>query len=428
MRSTMLLLLLSSLLVLSACGEDAAEAGKGGEDNGLEQTLEELGKADSFFRPTEHGELMFDAANEGSLTENAQFHAWSFALTEEAEFTLRTDVSANLDTVMYLYYREDDSQRWGRYIKKNDDHQKNIWSQISQTGKKGEYRVIVKGFKSALRGSFSVAGECSGAGCPEVGGIVTNDKCDPSDFASWPESQPAMCAGSIHQIFTTPLTAVGSGGARVTERCDLDVGINVAVELYVAYWEDFYGSFEEFTGEEDGEVYVNTQQFGSKGYMVSVDIGADEDTVHFLFDGESNLLMYFHDEQSPTLELFCDDSNANNIDEDCAARALYDLPHRIESEKSNSGETSKDSAANDLHVNVAPAVALFLEETGVDEGATITFEEVTWDTGFGDISGRVRLSAEGNDITYHIGDGGGDPVAVFREQGGETTFLCRSLL
>jgi hypothetical protein len=37
-------------------------------------------------------------------------------------------VTANLDTVMYLYRRDEGETTWGRYLKRNDDHKRNIWS------------------------------------------------------------------------------------------------------------------------------------------------------------------------------------------------------------------------------------------------------------------------------------------------------------
>jgi hypothetical protein len=86
-----LLLALSSSTV--ACVADT----KGGEENPLVD-----GKADSFYSPTPHGQLAFGAPNKATITAAEKFHAWTFTLRGDAKLSIKTEVSTNLDTVMYL--------------------------------------------------------------------------------------------------------------------------------------------------------------------------------------------------------------------------------------------------------------------------------------------------------------------------------------
>lgn len=78
---------------------DAPTEGKGGEDN---EPVD--GKADSFFNPTDHGDLTFGVPAQATFTDDEQFHAWTFSLSAAADVSLSSpNVTSNLDTVMYLY-------------------------------------------------------------------------------------------------------------------------------------------------------------------------------------------------------------------------------------------------------------------------------------------------------------------------------------
>ena len=56
--------------------------------------------------------------------------------------------------------------------------------------KPGLYRIMVKGHKDILRGSFSVLGECSGAGCPD---LVTPDPLTAEQEAKIVDAFDSIC-------------------------------------------------------------------------------------------------------------------------------------------------------------------------------------------------------------------------------------------
>ena len=138
------------------------EDGKGAEEAPF--TLD--GKTDTFRKPTEHGTLsLLSQPSAAEFNDDELFHSWTFELTEPATISLRTDIEKNVDTVMYLYRRTSPTANWGRYIKKNDDHEGNLFSQIDRQASAGLYRVKVKAYKLSIRGDFTLTADCSGAGC-----------------------------------------------------------------------------------------------------------------------------------------------------------------------------------------------------------------------------------------------------------------------
>ncbi len=135
---------------------------KGPEDNAPGAD----GKADLFFAPTEHGTLSFAELNDATIKDHALFHAWDFTLSDDATVILTTHTTKVLDTVAYLYRRDPGTSSWGHYIAKNDDYMRTVESRVAKDLPAGEYRLLVKPYKSEARGSFSVSGECRGTGCP----------------------------------------------------------------------------------------------------------------------------------------------------------------------------------------------------------------------------------------------------------------------
>jgi len=152
-------------LFFALAGCSGADSGKGEES-----ADPDMGSADSFFSPTVHGDMDFFQENAATFDGESFYHAWDFTLTGLTEVSLRV-VPPNdaFDTVMYLYRRDPGTSSWGRYLKKNDDYEENLWSRIDSELDEGEYRLVVKGYKKKLRGSFTVKAICTGPGCPGGG-------------------------------------------------------------------------------------------------------------------------------------------------------------------------------------------------------------------------------------------------------------------
>ena len=95
-------LLAGFILGFAGCsGDDTASSGS--DSKGDEENAPIDGKADSFFNPTEHGDLTFGVPAQGTFTDDEHFHAWTFTLTGDADVTLSSpNVTPNLDTVVYL--------------------------------------------------------------------------------------------------------------------------------------------------------------------------------------------------------------------------------------------------------------------------------------------------------------------------------------
>lgn len=147
-------------ITLAACTDD-----KGPEEE-LE-LIDEEGKEDSLRKPTDHGDIAFDAAAHSALTEVERHHAWTFTLHGDADLTMTTSYSVlgqrRTDTVLYLY--KWGPTGWGSYVARNDDHASTTYSQLIRRLGAGRYRMIVKGHAEATRGKFKLTAGCRGAGC-----------------------------------------------------------------------------------------------------------------------------------------------------------------------------------------------------------------------------------------------------------------------
>ncbi|MDF1566051.1 MAG: hypothetical protein P1V51_23660 [Deltaproteobacteria bacterium] len=157
-----------TLVILAAgCGGSGAEKG---EETPMPQAD---GKSDTWWAPTLHGELRWGAEDRGTFDGAAgqhKFHAWDFTLSGAAEVTLTTaPVDPNVDTVAYLYRWDPAAESWGSYLARNDDHGGSIGSQIARGLDAGGYRLVVKGYKDSVEGTFTLLGTCAGAGCPAAG-------------------------------------------------------------------------------------------------------------------------------------------------------------------------------------------------------------------------------------------------------------------
>ena len=414
-----LTLCVTFLFALTACGETSTPS----TDKGAEE--EELvgGKQDSFFKPTEHGQLVYGLPNEASIDDDARFHSWEFALTGPATVGIQTNVSKNLDTVMYLYRRDTPDEAWGRFVQKNDDWKGNIWSRIElDADDAGLYRVVVKPFKKALRGTFTVTAECAGDGCQTHG-----DECD-GEFAVPPDqtSYGHACAAKVVEILGEPATA--GGGLSIgfhAERCDLPSIERQAADFYRGYWDDIFG-FDDLGDGDDVFLNLGTTEHGDKGTTVSIDAGGDEDTLIFVFDGDDQLVMYYHDEQSPTSAWFCADGAEDDDaepSEDCVAATLYGVPHS-DSEKIQ-GSTTPGDAKADLGSPAWAGIAQLAADLGLGDDATVTYEGRSWESEHSEAGAMITASRDGASITYLVSDRFGEIAVPLRiDADGTTKFIC----
>ncbi len=152
------LLFLMSISLLSCAADD-----KGPE----EDAPSDGGKEDSFAKPTDHGKLLFAAPQSATLAGSANYHTWTFSLTGTASihaFTSRIPHDKSLDTVLYVY-KKTTAGTWGSYIARDDDGGAGTLSSLTKSLGAGDYRVLVKGHDSTVKGPFGVEVDCTGAGC-----------------------------------------------------------------------------------------------------------------------------------------------------------------------------------------------------------------------------------------------------------------------
>lgn len=416
-RQRLLFLLLIVALAWTGCAETDTGNEKGAED----EALSDAGKADSFYRPTEHGALNFGIPSQGEMTKDDHFHSWTFELTDVADFSIKTQVSKNLDTVLYLYYRTDANSSWGKYISKNDDFEGNIWSQISKKGQAGQYRIIVKPFKSALQGTFSVEATCTGAGCG-----APNTTCEPTstDFTSPSETGfAASCAGDMRDILSTPVTGEDSFAILLEKRCELAAPARKAAELYYDYWNGLIG-WEDFV-YGDGTMYITVKKHGDAGTLVDINVGGDEDTVLFLFDAQDELVMYYHDEQSPSAYFFCKDAaetDAAEPDYDCLIQGLYNTPHSFADETQTKGQTSPANAEADLGPRGKYAMDAFVAAEGLGVDDAVDFTMSSWGADYG--GALVTFTVGATTATYDVVQSSNQFLVTLRTDEKGTQFVC----
>ena len=149
----------AATMLTFGCGS----SGKAPEDNAPED-----GKLDSFFSPTLHGTIALGEGDEGRLSDEEQFHAWDFELSGSEDVTLYTGETASgdfVDTVLYLY-RRDENGSFGSYLARNDDRDEMYyWSWLHLNLDAGSYRIVVKGHRDSEQGVFGLYSVCDGAGC-----------------------------------------------------------------------------------------------------------------------------------------------------------------------------------------------------------------------------------------------------------------------
>lgn len=327
-------------LAFAGCADTAA-------DKGAEDALPVDGAADSFRSPTEHGNLPFGVAATASLSSDERFHAWEFSLAGDAslDIVVGSD-NPNLDTVAYLYRRDNEDENWGRYIARNDDSSDTeLTSRINGERVAGLYRIIVKGFKAQHVGPFSVRAECSGQ-CG--GGPSTIELPEITGYG-------ADCAYQLQDVFrATDFRATGFNV--VLEDVDsLDANVRIAVGLYV---NDFGDEFADYD-VEDLDVTV---QRADTGEIVSVEIpGGDEATIYYVFD-EVGLIAHYWSNQSPIVEFYCNE-DPNSSDPEPEAECVSTLIFQEGSESTTENYTYVVDGTNDLPEQVNAAAEYFLHTT-----------------------------------------------------------------
>ena len=418
----------ATALLVSACGSESSSnptQGKGAEDDELID-----GKMDSFYTPTMHGDLAFGTPNTATITSDERFHAWTFTLSGEASVELRTEVTNNLDTVMYLYRRADGASSWGSYIAKNDDHGGNIWSQISKTLDGGEYRVVVKAFKAAMLGPFAVQGTCAGDGCPEQAACSS----DPYPMRALTGYAPS-CAGKLHDVLTTPVTSQQSRSVAVGD-CSFGPQIKKAVDYYREYWDDMMG-WADFADCGDDQqcldevmLDVGLTELGSGGALADVDIGGDESAMTFVFDAGGDLLMYYQHNQSPDMGWACADAGEPSADQpgdDCAAMTLAGVPHKPSGVTSKTGETSVDTAEADIGAPAKAALVEFASQQQLDGAEIVQYSLSSWKS-ISDYDGvAVELTHGSVSAAYDVVSSDYGGTIVMQHDADGASFLCKDL-
>lgn len=413
-----MVLRLAAIATLLATTTFGCVADKGDEENPLGGD----GKADSFYKPTEHGELVFGAPNRAEITEAEKFHAWTFTLTGDAKVSIKTDVSKNLDTVMYLYRRDAGSTgSFGSYVAKNDDHDGEIWSQIDLEGKAGEYRVLVKAFKSGQLGTFSVVGSCDGAGCP---GPAT---CAADDFGTLPDYATTMsvsCATELVDSFTTRGGAENQVTVTESQVCTLDGLAKQSADLYRAYWQDIEGWDTFKNGETDISLDVATTKRGALT-EVFVDSPFDEDAMSFTYGANGRLLTLFQDNESPDERAFCDETGSVKAPgEGCIGLMRSALIHSATEKTGTATSSCTASTTSGLPPLVGDPLCDFTGRFGIAETTSLSLTYRTWQSDGGLLGGEVKVTGGGKTATYVLGTTFQDTTEIFSMESGTTVDLA----
>lgn len=409
---TRLVALLALPALLFACddGDPApTDAAKGVEEGPLND-FEADSKADSWRAPTIHGELLPGTSASARLHADELFHAWTLTLTDEARVDLAiSSADANLDTVAYLYRQDPETGNWGRYIAKNDDANDTVFSQITEDAKAGTYRLMVKGFKKALRGNFAVTYTCEGAGCPSANPVAPVIETGPYSVA---------CGDQIRDILLSAVQGDGYNYVPVKE-------IDTLPPLQRAAAEWFIDSALEWADEwelEETDLEIGSTDMAG-GSRVDITTGADW-SYSYIFDIDGRLrIQYFHD-QSPYAEFFCPEGEArvDEPDEYCAGGMMDNLPHTADAIKVVTEDTLDEATAYFLSLGTAAYTA----DTGIGEGLIWTMS--TWTSANGGGAAQMTIEADGQPaIRYWLGGDAWDGLVYFSEKGDALTTRCASL-
>ena len=424
LRAYVLTPILAGLLLgLAGCsGEDSSSTDT--TDKGTEENAPVDGKADSFFNPTEHGDLTFGVPAQATFNEADHFHSWTFTLTGEADVAVSSpNDTPNLDTVMYLYRRDPGASSWGRYVERNDDYDGNIWSRVSGTFEAGEYRVVVKAYKTALHGTFKLDGTCEGDGCPGN----SSGNCPDIEAEVTTTDVTQACVNTYASVLTSALLSESRYDIEYPQHCSLSGPERVAVEQYYAYWDGLVG-WGDLVYEEDEVVSFEVAvQKLEKGSVVEVDFGGDEMALYYVFDENDALVMYYHSEQSPMAYWICNDGGPaiEEPDIDCVSGAIHDMPHDTEDETVSDGTATVSEARETLSFLSAFALDAYQNSTGIADDAAVTYEAHDWTPSeYGSVA-LVRFEAAGQPVvTYGVGGSESWAHIYWAQSDGNTEMVC----
>ncbi|MFT7582023.1 MAG: hypothetical protein ACI9MR_003704 [Myxococcota bacterium] len=404
-RAILAFSLCTSLAMGTLTGCDAEDTA----DKGVEDDLPADGKADSFRKPTEHGGLQFSVPSSANFTDEQLYHAWEFSLTGDAKVGLAMSSSErNLDTVMYLYHRKSTSETWGRYIARNDDADKTtVLSLIEGQRGEGDYRIIVKGYKKALRGGFTVLGSCDGAGCPAV---------DPGDGDyGFPESGgfTAECLGDVTNALRSGVRSNSTETVDESTRKLLTGVQRHSIELFIVLND---GSDLDL----DDESLDMDVTFFEDGALTEVTTGGDW-SFNFLFDGTGRLLAYHLVDQSPYTEWTCPKSNAPTAEspqEECTGATFSFLPHDLHL-------VQEFDANADAKAMATAATEAYRKQGGFAAGDTLITTGAFWESAFWGSGAAVSVEKTGSDaVTYLLGSDGDSVWILASETKGAWLTQC----
>lgn len=353
--------------VLAAC----TNVGTAGQGNGDADD-----KSDGFFYPTLHGRLVFGVVNHASLTRDARFHAWDIALSDSATVVLFTSAEhASLDTVMYLYKKQADGD-YGSYIAKSDDYEETVFSEILETLEKGEYRVVIKGYKNHTYGPFVLGSSCTGRGCE---GSLPLEIIVP-EVTEYTQS----CATQLHDILLSPVVS--------SEEIDVSYGDRVTLpaqeQIAIAHME----TREEFDfmveNEEDVDDYELDIVRTVLGQGMLIEIEGPDWTYEYVFGAQGQLVMFVWNEASPESEYFCglpDEEVDHDIDAECASGMIGFLPHRSNTEWGYDELYSPEMPNDEIGLMEMFIIQRYFEEHGMYE-EEVFLDGIHWEA----LSGYVR--------------------------------------
>lgn len=335
---------------LVAC-TNMGPVGKGAED-----AIPQGGKFDGFFSPTLHGRLAFGLDSQATLSRDARFHAWDIVLAGEATVELSIHSNeASLDTVMYLYKKQADGD-YGSYLEKNDDADGTVFSALRETLAAGEYRVLVKGYKQYTYGSFALTASCTGSGCE-------GSRPDPARVPDTTQ-YTQRCAKKLFTILISEVTAANKGDVRYGDRGALPQEEQIAI-AHLDSREEFEYMLEE-DSPDDHELSIDRVDL-NKGTLIAID-GPDS-TYEYLFDAQSQLVMFVWDEQSPEVEFFCGLAGEpvhERMNAECAAGMISFMPCRESSKEEVQELSLSDPPEDELEAMAQAAYNRYLAEHDSD--------------------------------------------------------------
>lgn len=385
----------SALCLASVLPGCASDLDKGPEDDPL---YEYESKSDSFRNPTLHGPLLFGSSQSARLQEDERFHAWDFELSDDADVSLATStVTAEVDTVMYLYKRDPVTGSFGSFKFKNDDaNDDTVTSALDKALDAGQYRVVVKGFKSSIRGTFAMGATCDGPGC-------ATSSCDVDTFAGSASFTSEPCGVLFSDALSGRQTADSGASVTLAERCALPEQASAAVEYYVAYFggeDEFEENFNFGDPDEPVAIEVEWQLYDNGTAYVQVDGGGDEAALDFLINADGQVIAHYLHNQSPDHTLYCDGGEEFLEDGECFFEYVDTFPHSTSAERTASQTVTGATAQGSLERPALVAYQAYVAELGIADDKNVTVSSTVWDVGNESAAGRISVR-QGNKKAFH---------------------------